>query len=54
MDPAVTMTSVAREAGARVAMADVEQAVVGSFGEVFGLIPADVGQLVREPSSAPA
>jgi len=52
--PAVTMTSVVREADAETTMADVERAVIGAFGEVFELAPADVGQLITAPSAASA
>ena len=52
--PAVTMTSVVREADAGTTMADVERAVIGAFGEVFELTPADVGQLITAPSAASA
>jgi lipoate-protein ligase B len=37
---AVTMTSVAREAGGSINMTDVVDAVVRAFGDVFGLVPS--------------
>jgi len=52
--PEVTMTSVAFEADAAVTMADVERAVVDAFGDVFELSPRAVGQLICDPSAAPA
>jgi lipoate-protein ligase B len=52
--PAVTMTSVAREARTEVTMADVERVVIGAFGEVFDLKPRPVGQLVQKPFAATA
>ena len=52
--PAVTMTSVAREVGPTVTMADVERVVIGAFGEVFGLTPRVVEQIPRNPFAATA
>lgn len=52
--PAVTMTSIEREAGAPVAMSDVERAILGAFGEVFELIPTDAGPVLGEASTAPS
>ncbi len=52
--PAVTMTSVVREAGAEVTMADVERVVIDAFGAVFDLSPRVVDHLPREPFAATA
>jgi lipoyl(octanoyl) transferase len=52
--PAVTMTSMAREARTEVTMADVERVVVEAFGRVFELKPRVVGPLLALSSPAPA
>jgi lipoate-protein ligase B len=52
--PAVTMTSVVREAESGVTMAEVERAVVGAFGEVFELSPRIIGPVLAAPAAAPA